>query len=233
LSVASNPSLASAAYNAIQRDLIRCALLPGSEFTENALASRYQFGKTPIRQALARLAQEGMVRILPRRGYLVNPISIKDVEDIFYLRLLLETDAVRLAAGRVDAVPLRRLDEICRAGYDPADPQSAAEFLRANTEFHVTIAHASGNDRLATIVAQLLRDMERLFHVGLRLRNRSEEMAHEHRDLVDALVAGDGASASAITATQIEAARKMVMDGLLSSTHLMTVSLSSSSQVSL
>ena len=218
-------SLSAAAYSAIQRDIIRCALPPGAEFTENGLVSRYQMGKTPIRQALARLAQEGMVRILPRRGYLVAPISIKDVEDIFYLRQLLETDAVRLAAGRVNAEHLRRLDEICRAGYDPADPDSAAEYLRINTEFHVTIAKASGNERLAAIVAQLLREMERLFHVGLRLRNRSEEMAHEHRDLVEALVAGEGETARRIAAAQIDTARRMVMDGLLSSTHLMTVSL--------
>jgi DNA-binding GntR family transcriptional regulator len=220
-----NESLSATAYGAIQRDIIRCALLPGAEFTENLLVGRYQMGKTPIRQALARLAQEGMVRILPRRGYLVAPISIKDVEDVFYLRLLLETDAVRLAAGRVDAVPLRRLDEICRAGYDPADPDSAEAFLRINTEFHVTIARASGNDRLVVIVAQLLREMERLFHVGLRLRNRSEEMAHEHQDLVDALVAGQAERAKDIAADQIIAARKMVLDGLMSSTHLMTVSL--------
>jgi len=217
--------LSAVAYEAIQGDIIRCRLLPGAEFTENALVSRYQLGKTPVRQALARLAQEGLVRILPRRGYLVAPISIKDVQDIFALRLLLETEGVRLAAGKVDGERLRRLDEICSAGYDPGNPDSAAEFLRVNTEFHVTIAQASGNDRLASIVAQLLRDMERIFHVGLRLRNRSEEMAHEHRDLVAALVAGDGEAAKRIDAAQIEAARKMVMDGLLSSAQFMTVSL--------
>ena len=138
------------------------------------------------------------------------------MQDIFALRLLLETEGARLAAGRVDGERLRRLDEICGAGYDPGNPESAAEFLRVNTEFHVTIAQASGNDRLASIVAQLLRDMERIFHV---------EMAHEHRDLVAALVAGDGEAAKRIDAEQIEASRKMVMDGLLSSAQFMTVSL--------
>jgi DNA-binding GntR family transcriptional regulator len=120
---------------------------------------------------------------------------------------------------------LRRLDEICGAGYDPGDPESASEFLRINTEFHVAIARASGNGRLADILAQLIREMERIFHVGLRIRNRSEEMAHEHRDLVDALVSGDGEAARRIAADQILAAQKMVMDGLLASTQLMTVSL--------
>ncbi len=217
--------LSEIAYSAIQRDIIRCRLAPGAEFTENVLAARYRIGKTPVRQALARLSLEGMVRILPRRGYLVAPISIKDVQDIFALRMLLETEVARLAAGRVDEKRLRRLDEICSAGYDPADPDSAADFLRVNTEFHVTIAQATGNDRLARVVSELLREMERIFHVGLRIRNRSEEMAHEHRDLVDALVAGDGEAARQIEADQIRASQRMVMDGLLASAQLMTVSL--------
>lgn len=218
-------SLGRAAYEAIKRDVVRCRLVPGAELTEGELATRYGFGKAPVRDALARLAQEGLVRVLPRRGYVVAPINVKDVQDIFALRLVLETEAVRLAAGRVDGPQLRRLDEVCRAGYDPDDPESAADFLRVNTEFHVTIARASGNDRMADILAQLLCEMERIFQVGLRLRNRSEEMAHEHRDLVDALLEGDGEAAARIDATQIRASRKMVMDGLLSNHQLMTVTL--------
>lgn len=227
---ASQP-LSAVAYAAIQRDIIQCRLLPGAEVTENDLVARYELGKTPVRQALAKLAHEGLVSILPRRGYLVTPISIKDVQDIFALRLMLESEAVRLAAGRVDEQRLRRLDEICGAGYDPGDPDSAAEFLSVNTEFHVAIARASGNSRLADILAQLIREMERIFHVGLRIRNRSEEMAHEHRDLVNALVAGDGEAARRIAIDQILAAQKMVMDGLLASTQLMTMSLAGAQRV--
>lgn len=218
-------SLASAVYELIKRDIVRCRWAPGAELTEGGLAAHYGFGKTPVRDALGRLAQEGLVQVLPRRGYLVSPINVKDVQDMFALRLLLEPEAARLAAGLVDAEQIRRLDEICSAGYDPADPESSSRFLEANTEFHVTIARASGNDRLAAIVAQLLCEAERVFHVGLRLRNRSEEMAHEHRDLINALVVGDGEAAARIDAAQIVAARKMVMDGLLSNHGAITVSL--------
>ena len=223
--VVEHKSLSRAAYETIKRDVVRCNLAPGAELTEGGLATRYGFGKTPVRDALARLAHEGLVRVLPRRGYVVTPINVKDVQDIFALRLILETEAVRLAAGRVDGLQLRRLDEVCRAGYDPDDPESAAEFLCANTEFHVTIARASGNDRMADILEQLLLEMERILQVGLRLRDRSEEMAHEHRDLVDALLEDDGEAAARIDAAQIRASRKMVMDGLLSNHQLMTVTL--------
>lgn len=218
-------SLAAAAYAAIKRDIIRCRLAPGASITEPQLAGRYGFGKTPTREALARLGQEGLVRVIPRRGYIVPAINIQDVHDIFALRLLLETEAAHLAAGNVDGQQLRRLDEICSAGYDPGDPDSAAQFLGVNTEFHVTIARASDNRRLAEIVEQLLCEMERVFHVGLRLRNRSEEMAHEHRDLVVALLAGNGEAARQIVAAQIISAQKMVLEGLMSSPQCMAVSL--------
>lgn len=218
-------SLGSAAYHQLRREIIRCHLRPGSDVTEHALAVRYGFGKTPVREALSRLAQEGLVRAVPRHGYVITPITLKDVQDLFAARFLLEAEAARLAAGRVDGDELRRLDDLCRAGYDPADADSAAAFLASNREFHVTIARASRNDRLAAMIAQLLDEMERLFHLGLVLRNRSEEMAHEHKALVDALLAGDATAAGEIAAAQIRAAQKMVVDGFLGSAPVLKVNL--------
>ncbi len=217
--------LSVTAHKRIKRDIICCRLLPGSEVTELDLAERYELGRTPIREALSRLAQEGLVRAIPRWGYQISPITIRDVQDIFALRLLLETEAARLAAGNMDPEKAWRLDAICSAGYDPANPESAEQFLRVNAEFHIAIAQASGNERMTKILAQLLYEMERLFHVGLRIRNRTEEMAHEHRDLVHALLSGDGEASKRIAAAQIETARNMVMDGLLSRPDLITVSL--------
>ncbi len=120
---------------------------------------------------------------------------------------------------------LRRLDETCSAGYDPEDPASAAQFLRVDTEFHVTVTQDSGNNRPASVVAQVFRETERICHGGLRLRNASEEMAHGHRDLVDALVAADFEGEQRVVAAQIEAAHKIVMDGLDSSPESATASL--------
>ncbi len=219
-------SLTEATYQAVKRSIIRCDLLPGAELTELEIAQRCNVGKTPVREALARLVQEGLMKVVPRRGYVVAPINVKDLQDFFALRLLLEPEAARLAAGRVDVEQLRQLDEICRAGYDPGDAESAASFLEMNTRFHETIARASGNHRLADLVAQLLYEMERLFHMGLRMRNRTEEMAHEHRDLVNALAQGNGDLARDICIDQIQSAQAMVMAGVFASPELMTVSLS-------
>ena len=218
-------SLGAAAYDLLRREIIRCRLRPGAEVTEQGLAVRYGFGKTPVREALSRLAQEGLVRAVPRRGYVISPITLKDVQDLFAVRCLLEAGAARQAAGRVDGEEMRRLDALCRVGYDPADADSTAAFLAINREFHVTIARASRNERLVGMIAQLVDEMERLFHLGLVLRNRSEEMAHEHQALVDALLAGDADTAGRIAEAQVRAAQKMVIDGFLTSAPVLAVNL--------
>jgi DNA-binding GntR family transcriptional regulator len=209
-----------AAYWTVKREIVECALPPGIEVSERELMERYGLSKAPLREALVRLGQEGLLRAIPRSGYQVTPITVQDVQDIFALRLLLEPAAARQAAGHVDKELLSELDAVCRVGYIPGDRQSETAFLRTNREFHLTIAQAARNRRLAGLLGQLLEEMERLFHLGLAVRNRTVEMQHEHRALVDALTRGDGDAAEATTIEQIESARRMVMDGILSASWL-------------
>jgi DNA-binding GntR family transcriptional regulator len=212
--------LMDAAYWTVKREIVECALPPGIEVSERELMERYGLSKAPLREALVRLGQEGLLRAIPRSGYQVKPITVQDVQDIFALRLLLEPAAARQAAGHVDEALLSELDAVCRAGYIPGDRQSETAFLRTNREFHLTIAQAARNRRLAGLLGQLLEEMERLFHLGLAVRNRTVEMQHEHRALVEALTRGDGDAAEATTIVQIESARRMVMDGILSASWL-------------
>src|SRR5271170_3283594 len=109
------------AFDRIRQDIIGCALEPGRQVTEAELAARYALGKAPIRAALLGLCQEGLVRAIPRRGYLITPITMRDVQDVFQLRILLEPTAARLSAGRVTNEPLRRLAELCNVRPKPGE----------------------------------------------------------------------------------------------------------------
>jgi DNA-binding GntR family transcriptional regulator len=209
------PRLTDQAYQLIKRDILECVLVPGSAVTERQLGTRYGIGKAPLREALVRLAHEALVQSIPRSGYRVTPVTIQDVRDIFALRLLLEPAATRLAAGRIDERLLTQLNEPCLAGYTPGDRASESAFLRANREFHVAIANASGNRRLGKVLEQLLEETERLFHMGLAVRDRTEEMRREHVVLMRALLDGDGDAAAQATIDQVNGARTMVMDGIL------------------
>jgi DNA-binding GntR family transcriptional regulator len=207
--------LTDSAYLAVKHDIVECVLAPGSEVTEPELGARYGFGKAPLREALIRLVHESLIESIPRSGYRISPVTIQDVRDIFDLRLLLEPTAARRAAGHIEAALLTDLNELCRSGYIPGDRATESAFLRANRQFHVAIADASGNGRLARVLERLLEETERLFHLGLAVRDRTAEIQHEHEDLLRALVGGDADAAERVTIEQITAARTMVMDGIL------------------
>jgi DNA-binding GntR family transcriptional regulator len=210
-------SLADRAYAAIKLAVIRCELEPGQPITEARLAAQYRVGRAAVRAALKRLCQEKLVEVALRQRYIVAPITLRHVNELFELRALLEPAAARRAAGRIDAVRLRRLEELCQARYVVGDAESASAFLRLNTEFHATIVRASGNDLLAETVVGLLEKIERVHHLAHLLRDRNEQAFHEHHDLVEALVAGQGDRAYEITQSQIESARRFAIDGLLAS----------------
>jgi DNA-binding GntR family transcriptional regulator len=223
------PLLSDRAYERIKHDIISCVLAPGAEISEAQLCAHYRLGKAPVRMALNRLAHDGLVRAIPRRGYRVTEVTLKDIHDVFELRLMLEPAAARMAAGKVDARRLRALDEVTRSGYQPGDPKSTSRFLEANKAFHGAIARAAGNARLADAIEQLLDEMTRLLHLGLGLRNRSQEMSREHRALVKALARGDGDTAQRISREQIEAARGMVLSAILTSRSVMNLPLGAES----
>jgi DNA-binding GntR family transcriptional regulator len=214
---AGGESLSDQAYQAIRRDILTCALAPGAAISEVALCDRYGLGKAPVRSGLSRLRQEGLVSASPRRSFVVAPITLRDVQELYALREILEPATARLAAGRVDSRRLEKLDAICRKGYAPGDPASTLRFLEANREFHLQIAEAGGNQRFVRLLAQVLDETTRVMHIGLGLRNRNAEMQHEHHALLEALESGDGESAARISESQVAASREMVLSGLMTS----------------
>lgn len=210
------PSLTDQATATLRRAILATRLPPGETVSEATAAALTGLGKAPVRAALARLADERLVQAVPRRGWVVSPITVRDIHEVFALRALIEPEAARLAAGHIDAAALERLDAVVRCGYDPADPESALAFLEANRAFHVAVADLSGNRRLARILGRLLDEASRMLVLGLARRDRTGEMRAEHGALIAALVAGDAAEAARLSAAEIGTSRTMVMDALLS-----------------
>lgn len=205
-------SLADKAYAAIKKDIITCVLDPGSQIAQSQLVQHYDFGVTPIREALKRLEQDGFVQAVPRFGYLVTPINIKDIEDIYDLRLILEKSSVRLAAQRASDDQLSQLSERANFSYRFKDTESYRIFLEMNNAFHVAIALTSGNRKLADTLAGVLNEMTRIFHLGLDLRDSAEEMRHEHLALAGAISKRNVDHAEQIVEDQITSSRRRVIE---------------------
>ena len=219
------PLLTDRAYERIRHDIISCTIAPGSEVSEAQLCTHYKLGKAGVRVALTKLSHDGLVRAIPRRGYRVVPVTLQDIQDVFELRLMLEPAAARMAAGKVDTRELKVYDEVCRCGYEPGDARSTGRFLEANKAFHVAIARATGNARLAGAIEHLLDQMTRLLHLGLGLRKGGQELQHEHKSLVKALARGDGETAERICREQIEASRNMLLSAILTSRSVMNLAI--------
>lgn len=216
-----------AAFDAVHRAIVRCELMPGVQVSEAEIEARFGLKRAATRAALERLAAKGLVRPMHRQGYQVKPITLRDINELYQIREIIELAAVRMAAGKVDEEGLRCLDQACSRSYEPGDRDSEDRFLQANTEFHLVVAQASGNERLVEMLASVLSEMERLFHLGLALRDRTSEMRHEHETLIAALTAGDSKGAEVAARMELISSKAMVLDALMSSSSLLDVSITS------
>jgi DNA-binding GntR family transcriptional regulator len=187
-------------YQAIRRDIMCCVLEPGGQVTELELCARYGVGKAPVRLALSRLGQEGLIRAVPRRGYAIAPVTVRDVEEIYQLRLVLEPAAVKMAIGRESFTRLEALASLEAVPDQRDDLNFLARGLARNRDFHVGIARIAGNERLVASVARLIDDAERVMSLWL---SRPADIAsgvfreqNDHSAIIRALIAGDGEAAA-------------------------------------
>lgn len=209
-------SSASAAYQRLRQAIVRVELAPGTAISEAQLVDRFGLSKAAVRAALARLRTDGLVRAEPRRGHVIAPLTMRDVREIYDLRLLLEPPAAEGAAGRISEVELARLRTLCEPVPDLDDDASAQRFLQTNRDIHLSIAEAGGNLRAAAIVAGLLDDSERARLIALRAGAAEHGVrAHaEHLDLLDALESGDGPLAARLMTAAIHCFRDELLDAL-------------------
>jgi DNA-binding GntR family transcriptional regulator len=212
-------SLGDQAYELIKADIILCKLSPGAEVTETGLADHYRLGRAPIRSALSRLSQDGLVNVVPRRGYVISPITVKGVQEVFELRLILEPAATRIATGHVDLQRLRATNSWPTAS-DSA--KQKLRFLTSNRAFHIAIAAATNNDRLVQSIVTLHDEMVRLLNLGLFSSGREPDamrVAHDlqrqqHDLLIDCLARGDPDAAKRAAREHIEHSRELVLHAI-------------------
>ncbi len=208
-------SLVDRAYTLLHKEILTCVMSPGQVVSERELADRYSMSKTPVREALTRICHEGLAQRLSGRGYIVAPITIQYIRDLFDLRVVLETAVVERAADQTSPELLLTLKQMATISYSLGDLESHTSFLTTNREFHVALAKAAGNRRLAGLLDGLLVEMDRLFYLGLRLRDSGEEMRQEHQEVVEALERGDAAGARGAIMRQVNASRDRILEAVM------------------
>ena len=206
------PSATDLAYEVLRRRILLCEMAPGAELREAEIAAQLGVGRTPVREALGRLVHDGLVDVRPRQGYRVTEVTVAAIHEVFEVRSLVEPAAVGLAAARVDRVDRASVNTLADFARS-SRPSSFAGFVAYDYGLHLGLARLAGNQRLARLVAHSLADMQRVLVLSLGASG-VRGLPHRHSDLVDAIVAGDAAGASAVLLDEIETHRTRVVEAL-------------------
>jgi DNA-binding GntR family transcriptional regulator len=197
-------------YARIRDDIVSGALAPGSPLVEVPTAERYGVSRTPVREALRRLEQDGLVE-RGDRGMRVRVRSSEEILEIYDVRIGLEAMAARWAAERrtlLDLARLRRAHErMCET-----DPTDAAAMAEANRRFHETLWLAGHNGTLVDLLRHLHAHLTRYPATTLTREGRWKAVLDEHARLIDAVDAGDASAAADIAEAHMAAAREIRLE---------------------
>jgi DNA-binding GntR family transcriptional regulator len=188
---AATPSLTEQVYAQLKDQILRSELRPGSVVLEGDLADQFGVSKTPIREALRLLVQDGWIDVMPRRGYLIRPIGLVDLREVYELRVIIEMSAGAAAAAKPSDELIERLTAAIDAQAHAGD--SIERSIDASREFHLALASQIDNARLVKVLEGLLDEVERLLRMLPQLVSvmTSDDELEAHREIVSAIRAGD------------------------------------------
>lgn len=177
-------------YQLLRRRIILLEMKPGSQLMEKELAAQYGVSRTPVREAIQKLADEGLVTIFPHSATIVSKISYRMAEEGFVIRRALETDSVRLAAERATPVVHEQLSEIVAQMYRILADGRLAEYIEVDDALHRTIAEASGVFRLWRFVMMAKIDLDRMRQLSAPIPGHLARVTEQHAQIVDAIRRG-------------------------------------------
>jgi DNA-binding GntR family transcriptional regulator len=205
--------LSEKAYGLIKRKIITLELPPLAVIDERALMDELDLGRTPIREALHRLATEQLVTIVPRRGMFVADTSITDLHKIYEVRVVLETHCARLAAERATPAQVARmeetLDELRSLG-----PSDADAIMAVDRRFHKSLYQCSQNEFLIEPLERLHALSLRLWYIILNQIVDVGGAVEEHRLVAEAVKQGDSDKAEALIRDQLVRFQQQIKDRL-------------------
>jgi DNA-binding GntR family transcriptional regulator len=195
-------------YDRIRRDLLGGVYGPGQRLPIAALCEHYGAGLSVAREALTRLAEQGLIRAERNRGFAAIPLSVDELEDLMLARVQIEEACLRRSMVRGDtrweASVVAAHHALTKApSVDPAaDPAGFAEWTEAHAAFHAALCAASASPRLLEL-RQSLFDTAEIYRTWLRPPGGLRDRAAEHREIMDAVLVRDSAKACALMTVHI------------------------------
>jgi len=178
--------LSDKAYHLLRHKIITLQLPPKTPIDEQVLMQDLQVGRTPIREALQRLAAEGLIFLAPRRGMFVSEISITDLQKIFELRMVLEGFCARLAAQRATKEQIAALEEVVAALEQVSDDDTDA-LMAIDESFHYLLYETADNEYLADTLRRLHAMSHRIWYLVLDRLGSVRGAMEQHIGIIQAI----------------------------------------------
>jgi DNA-binding GntR family transcriptional regulator len=179
------------AYQALRDAIVRVDLVPGQRLSENEIAAQLGVSRTPVREAIARLRDEQLVRVVPQLGTFVSPISVAAVGDAQFVREALECAAVRRAAENAGSADVELLEQLLAEQERARVGDDLDSFYHLDDSFHQALCDLSRHPTVWSISQRAKSHLNRVRRLSLVVPSYMPEMIDEHRQVVDAVTAHD------------------------------------------
>lgn len=181
------PGKSEQIYEYLRRAIVRLEMEPGAPISEKDICARFDISRTPVREALQRLAEEDLVDIFPHSGTWVSRISFALAEEGFVLRRALEVESVRKASATITPAGLVELEGLVRTMRGILRDDRLADYLEVDDAFHAAIARVSGYPRIWKFIGLAKVQLDRLRQLSAPVPGHLAEVTEQHAAIVQAL----------------------------------------------
>ncbi|HHF98072.1 MAG TPA: GntR family transcriptional regulator [Candidatus Aerophobetes bacterium] len=208
----SHLNISDKVYKSLKKQIINEKLKPGERLLDTELASEFGVSRTPVREALTRLSNEGLVEIIPRRGVYVKRLNEKDIREIYQIRKVLEGLATKEATLFIDEKQLQRLSFLLEKAEQSLSSENWKACMEFDIELHGMIISNCQNDRLISIMHNL-STLVHAFRMRLaRDKERARQALKEHKAILEAIKARDAEKAKKMMMEHIEKAKERIFN---------------------
>jgi len=201
------------AYSDLKAGIVEGRYRPGAALSEVGLASEHGMSRTPIREGLARLWQEGYLDRVVGHGYFVARVTVQQIHDTFDVRRLLEGAAAARAAQLASPEEIEHLRQLARVPIGASQDYRQSE--TANVQFHLAIARAARNGLALELIERCLAQVDRFMSLGVSFGPFTENAMEAHLQIVDAIATGDPAVARGRMEEHLDCGSRLMKDALL------------------
>lgn len=212
--ISDNNSLRAQVFSEIEKSILNGVVKAGESLIECKLSAELGVSRTPVREALRQLELEGLVKTIPNKGAIVVGVSQKDIEDIYNIRMIIESLAARWAAERISDEDLERLTNVVDLQEFYAKKNDTIQVWQLDTTFHEIIFHACGSRILMHTLSGFHHYIQKARELSFQTSGRPSLAVSEHKKILEALKMHDSDATEKLTSEHIRLARDNFMKNI-------------------